>query len=183
MEKSTSTTAKGPDRLTNLPGELQNAIFAQLNYGSAINLSSTNRYYHHVINPMALTSELDKATFVHQAELHFPQHKQNKAYGCYSCYRVKPREAFSQKQGTSKDRYWTRFCLDCGGRKGIYIPGNKVRMANGATYWKCFYCVELKDGLFCTTCQLCQDCLHLGPFFEERAICSSCPVDPRLLGL
>ena len=159
-----------------LPGELQNAVFEHLDYRSAIMLASTCKHFHRILDPTTLVADHVKVINLEYLE-GVPQHAGDKGFACFKCWKIKPRKDFAEKHVTGKRgkgnvNSYRRFCSqECGVGKNIYKPGNSVRMTDGKLYWKCCRCVELKDGMFCEYCTLCQDCLHL----PARHTGDSCP--------
>lgn len=129
------------DIIRRLPGELQNNVIFYLRYQDAICLSQVSRYFHNVIDPQAWPPA-EKENFALEAEgwerynkaCSFDpcNHEQRDGYACFSCYKVLDKSGFSRKQTERKGikdsrRYGrgrhTRFCIDCGIRRGIYKPG------------------------------------------------------------
>jgi hypothetical protein len=48
---------------------------------------------------------------------------------------------------------FSRFCIDCGLKKGIYDDGPQVQEIDGPVYWKCGSCLTLtKEFCFVCTC-------------------------------
>lgn len=156
--------------LLGLPRELHAIIFEHLEYRSAIMLSRTCFYFHRTLDPVKVVNDTVKEIELDYLEF-VPQHADDKGFACFKCWKIKPRDAFAKKQVTAKrgkghDDAERRFCSDCGTSKGFYLRGNQVRMTDGTLYWKCVRCTELKDGLYCTYCTLCQDCLRLPAGFK-----------------
>ncbi|KAK5119299.1 hypothetical protein LTR85_007655 [Meristemomyces frigidus] len=144
--------ARKGDIVTRLPKELQLDIFDRLAYRDAIRLAQANRYLHATIDPQTWPTG-EEEDFIHKAQS-WPKHNHfvrlqckrkvfttlADGYACFSCYRVRPKSAFSQKQSArnqakSSGRYGeighTRFCLDCGIKNFFYKPGAIVKVVMG----------------------------------------------------
>lgn len=101
--------------LETLPPELRQHIYGLLDYGSAILLSGTSRFFNND-NPVAFVCLEQRSTYVLHAET-FPQNKMRLA--CFRCLRLLPRlgfplamrvGAYAQYAGSLE---WKRSCRGC----------------------------------------------------------------------
>ncbi|CAG8368150.1 unnamed protein product [Penicillium salamii] len=92
----------------------------------------------------------------------------NHFFSCNICLKLRPRNAFADKQlqakrrkdGTQKDR---RFCLDCGCCNKMYQPGHFLKV-NGRDEVLCAMCRErCRYGRYCTRCRMCEPCISKLP--------------------
>lgn len=179
------------DIITRLPEELQLDIFDLLGYQDAIRLSQANRYFQAAINPPTWP-KLEKEEFVFNAAHRWEKHNVCKGppgdedceyaqelevitdgHACFTCYRVRPFNAFSQSQITrrgSKDSAsykiagHTRFCIDCGILHGKLKPGTVIRVYESQEWdwrfrsWRCRKRTgKSKLLMICGTCQTAHD--------------------------
>ncbi|KAK7631887.1 hypothetical protein IWX48DRAFT_653215 [Phyllosticta citricarpa] len=73
-------------RLRALPGELQNLIFENLDYPSAISLAATGRYFRNVVNPATQVPAEDKVAFLRYLVL---KEENDEVGACLGCFRIK----------------------------------------------------------------------------------------------
>ncbi|KAK8254129.1 hypothetical protein IWZ00DRAFT_220664 [Phyllosticta capitalensis] len=113
--------------LGKLPVELRLEIFKQLDYGSAIFLAATNRYFRSMIDPLSQISDADKTAFLRRAE-HFAQHEppSGKGLACYGCFRVKQENLFEpglySGSESCRRRSWTADATsETGTRHGSFV--------------------------------------------------------------
>ncbi|KAK5131496.1 hypothetical protein LTR08_000890 [Meristemomyces frigidus] len=150
-----------------LPAELQLHIFSELDYQSAIMLSQTSQYFHAVVHPQGYSVAIKTAS-VKEAQ-YWKKHcimrsKSRKRYNgvetftehyaCFTCFRVKPMEAFTAQQILRRNRFGQltkvmrndlRCCVDCqikkralrlrGERNGVDAPcdGEQVHLLKSVT--------------------------------------------------
>lgn len=100
MDISDSEGSSGPVKsltLSDVVGELQNLIIANLHPSAAIALSQTNHHFHACANlhqlPLSLVSQ-----YFREKEL-LPAHRGE--YACYTCMRLKHRSSFAPSQTKS----------------------------------------------------------------------------------
>ena len=163
------------------PVELEQGVFKLLGYKSAISMSASSKYFKAVLDPQTLIPDAEKSAFVRYAESKFRQHRrgfESGHFGCYHCYKVKPCLDFAAKQTSQKRSKGhklgtSRFCIECGVAKGIYSPGSEIIKVDGSSYWKCLFCPVPREGRFCHSCGLCEDCMMLDPQ-KTLSTCSKC---------
>ncbi|KAK7524883.1 hypothetical protein IWZ03DRAFT_411615 [Phyllosticta citriasiana] len=119
-----------------LPGELQNQIFLNLDYPSAILLSRTNRYFRQVVRPSSPPTDAEKLALIQLVEMIYGHFFQD--FACTSCFRLKCREEFgvAQIKNRTKGSIWNpqsreRFCLDCGINRGFYATAWRIKVFDG----------------------------------------------------
>lgn len=147
--------------LQTLPLELQLNVAEHLDYGSLLALRRTNRHFHEFFGRLK-HPELEKSKFVRAAE-QYPRHVNN--FGCYRCFRILPASKFARKQikksyGKGNTKSFSRFCVECGVKKGIYSPGSRVDK-DGVDMIYCRECRRIREVRFCSHCGRCASCLGL----------------------
>lgn len=105
----------GKNRLETLPAELRLAIYAYLDYGSAISLSTTSRFFH-CDRPCDALTALQKSSFLYIAEIS-PRNRE--VLACYKCMRLLPFSAFSSTVWCHHYlvgyQQFERYCVQCKG--------------------------------------------------------------------
>lgn len=152
------------NKLDSLPTELARKVVESLDFATLIALSQTCRFYRNVTElPLKECHEYTKTMFVAQAET-FPQNRAN-GFGCYSCFRVLPRDRFGREQ----TKGWLekggcdamfRFCFDCGLKTGSYRAGYILEQGD-TVKMVCYLCASFREGRFCRVCLRCQECLGI----------------------
>ena len=154
-EPSPAATAKAPVKmgrndLERLPLELQFEIRDLLSFQDSIMLSQVNRHFNSIVRPQRWP-EHEKAQFLLEAQA-FERHDtysycgkcrnmvsitETVSYACFTCYRVKPMEAFclshvvrftKEIQQLLAPKFNTRCCIDCGFARHRYKPGQVIRI-------------------------------------------------------
>lgn len=92
-----------PSALLALPGELQNTVFGQLDYISALRLSSTCSYLHFEEIPTTLFSHASKLDAVYAPETWPSNAGSDGAHACSRCFFTLPRQRFALSEIT-----WSR---------------------------------------------------------------------------
>lgn len=153
--------------LTNLPGELQNIIVANLNPSAVVALSQTSRHFHACVS-------LHRLRFFEVYEW-FREIEQvstnSENYACYTCLRLKPRSAFAKGQtrtprGKSGHNARARICLDCGFSTGMHTPGSMMDIG-GELQVLCMGCDTLRKR-YCMSCRWCDSCISKGTATVSR---------------
>ncbi|KAM0440001.1 hypothetical protein ACHAPT_001103 [Fusarium lateritium] len=129
-----------PLRFQNLPYDIYLDLAKQLDYQSLINLSSTNRLFHEILNPAAIFTRSEIA------DLCDAQDRQFRAIGkelfaCYKCFRFMPKKKFGRPGSFGHDAWQNRFCLDCSAKLKRYQHGRAVWNATkDMMYYFCHNC-------------------------------------------
>ncbi|KAK8237805.1 hypothetical protein HDK77DRAFT_169271 [Phyllosticta capitalensis] len=160
MDENASHPATELGMFGRLPVELRLEILNRLDYGSAIFLAATNKYWRYQVDPVALVSQYWKAVFVTQAEL-FNQHNHgrtkarvtqpgssymlwadwdaNEGFGCRNGFCIKKNSEFSidEKPPRRKDnlRSSPGFCNECVkelSEHKVYSHGPRARVIERA---------------------------------------------------
>ncbi|KAK8254134.1 hypothetical protein IWZ00DRAFT_503053 [Phyllosticta capitalensis] len=196
MDENASHPATELGMFGRLPVELRLEILNRLDYGSAIFLAATNKYWRYQVDPVALVSQYWKAVFVMQAEL-FNQHNHgrpkarvtqpgwsymlwadwdaNEGFGCRKCFRIKKNSEFSiydKPHGRKPNRSsCPAFCNDCVeelSEHKVFSHGPRARVIKQArTYYA-------PQGLvwYCEVCEERDKSVYKHSF--ERAGCPAC---------
>ncbi|KAK8170831.1 hypothetical protein BKA80DRAFT_338953 [Phyllosticta citrichinensis] len=118
-----------------LPGELQNQIFAHLDYLSAVFLSRTNQYFRRIVERPPTPTDSEKLAIIHLLER--TEGDFSSWFACHKCFRLKPQEEFGVTQILDRGKAFNykmqpsnRFCIDCG-LKGYYKSKNNPMIFDG----------------------------------------------------
>ncbi|KAK8169316.1 hypothetical protein IWX90DRAFT_173285 [Phyllosticta citrichinensis] len=159
-----------------LPGEIQNKIFRNLDYRSAIFLAATSSYFRDDVKLLVLVSDEEKLACLRDLEK-LPQN--DSSFSCTKCWRLKPRTAFGIKQllrkrGKGNSQSHKRFCIECG-MAGIFSPGSLVWPSDPVDsqyphQWVCCNATLQRTGA-CGSCSKCSLCLIWG---ECSSFCFEC---------
>lgn len=148
-----------PPSLSTIPEELCLSIIEKMDMSSIIALSQTNRFFNRLSDPTEKSrrSELEDFSIEVQS---FPRWQDG--FACFSCAKVLPRHSFASGQtklrrGRNGTRQNTRFCIQCGVRKGLYVPGSMV-VQDDIVRMVCRQCLQLRGGRFCQRCTICSYC-------------------------
>ncbi|KAK8169312.1 hypothetical protein IWX90DRAFT_429594 [Phyllosticta citrichinensis] len=181
---------RGEDLFSKLPGELQNQIFENLDYPSAIFLARTNRHLRRVIKPSSAPTDAEKLSYLFCLEkLEENAHR----YACSSCLRLKCCPEFGEtqimkKRSKSHCEAHLRLCIECALKRRFYSPGTRVRIRGmdgkrqDSYLWKCRCKSLLQRGPRCEVCSLCEFCGQYG-VRQRGAMFCKCDTypDPRSL--
>ncbi|KAK8195462.1 uncharacterized protein BKA78DRAFT_105544 [Phyllosticta capitalensis] len=179
--------------LGKLPVELRLEIFKQLDYGSAIFLAATNRYFRSMIDPLSQISDADKTAFLRRAE-HFAQHEppSGKGLACYGCFRVKQENLFEPglysgfrklpppqldrgHDFRDRDPPW-QFCVACAQEPKVFYHGAWAIYAmgiHGIQVWSCDICNM--SGATQLHPKGCGRCGHCVVEFKTASFPNMCP--------
>ncbi|KAK7529104.1 uncharacterized protein J3D65DRAFT_542531, partial [Phyllosticta citribraziliensis] len=175
-----------------LPGELQNQIFENLDYLSAVLLARTNRHFRRVVKVSSPPTDTEKLEFL----LYLEKRKENAyRYACSSCLRLKDCPEFGEtyvmkKRSKGHSEAHLRLCIECALKGEKYPPGAqvKIRGMDGKRqdfyWWRC-RCKPLQRGPRCEVCSLCEFCgkwgvRQRGTWGQMCCKCDKYP-DPRSL--
>ncbi|RHZ46618.1 F-box protein [Aspergillus thermomutatus] len=163
--------------LTNLPTELQLLVLENLDHGSKVCLSQTNRYFRSLIDVKQPGDAHEQVSFLKNYE-QWPENANKHA--CYDCRMMLPDEEFDDNQtrgsqaknGSEAEK---RFCIRCGLLKRLYNPIAPVSI-RGKVYYRCTNCKGLQGwGSRCVWCWQCSKCLGYRKFeVIQRDRCPEC---------
>jgi hypothetical protein len=151
--------------LDRIPHDTLDRITQYLSYEDRIYLRQQTRALYAAVNPQA-APWTSKVAFVLHAERDFVQHddKHGRNIGCYTCFTVQPAREFAQNQRTQAFRRdlpgrplvnLHRFCIRCGIKEGLHVPGDLLRRKNAEYSWICG-CLEPRDHDLVPTCGICR---------------------------
>ena len=146
--------------ISNLPGELQNQIFENLEPFSVLTLRQVNQYFRQIL-PCSNATYLLSPQYLHDIETS-SWHPLRSQFACFLCLRTRPEVCFSAKRthgkyGKNGAGWDKRCCMDCLITHESVTPNPKLKMHNGAYRILCPRCRTLQVE-WCTQCQLCRGC-------------------------
>ncbi|KAK4547951.1 hypothetical protein LTR36_010670 [Oleoguttula mirabilis] len=187
-------------RIERLPAELQLQVLGDLDYQSAIRLSQTNRYFHAVAKQeVSVGAKVDFVIIAQYWEKHsvdtvswtlegnFWTEDINRdfrtvtvGYGCFTCFRVRPMEAFAARQilrcnkcgpRTRAMRHNLRCCIDCQIQERRFRHGLGIKLLHKLSTLQResskgvieVRIVESQQMRYCDECKM----LHTEEVFEE----------------
>lgn len=164
--KNSSGTGERPS-LTNLAGELQNIIVANLNPSAVVALSQTSRHFHACVSLNRLPF-IGVYNWLRERE-QVSTNSEN--YACYTCLRLKHRSAFAKAQtrtprGKSGYNARARICLDCGFSTGMHTQGSMMDIG-GELQVLCMGCETLHKQ-YCMSCRRCDSYISKGTAIVSR---------------
>ncbi|KAK7515292.1 uncharacterized protein IWZ02DRAFT_493169 [Phyllosticta citriasiana] len=112
LSVSSKTPAGKSGSMGARPGELQSQIFQHLDYLSAIFLAGTNHFFRRVIDPVALTSDEDRISFLKYAQTYMAK-RMGSALACLKCFMIRKLRHFSAPKNDPRHR--SPMCNKCRG--------------------------------------------------------------------
>jgi hypothetical protein len=126
-----------PLRFQNLPFDIHFEVAKQLDYPGIVSLASTNRFFHQILDPIAILSRSEVADFCENQDRHFREIGKE-LFACYKCFRFFPKKKFGRPAWFGRDAWQNRFCLDCSGKLKHYKHGKGIW--NGTRDIKYYFC-------------------------------------------
>ncbi|KAK7424745.1 hypothetical protein QQX98_000323 [Neonectria punicea] len=133
-----------------LPFDIHFEVVRLLDFGSALNLTSTSRLFHYTLNPRAILPKRALVDLMHERDT-AEQNRGEERFACYKCYRFFPKHKFAEKatvdRKSNKGRRITkegdRFCFDCSAKNRLFDHLHPI--SNGIlTYYFCHNCGQYK---------------------------------------
>ncbi|KAH7019311.1 hypothetical protein EDB80DRAFT_196800 [Ilyonectria destructans] len=164
-----------------LPFDIHFEVVRHLDFASALNLASTNRFFHQILDLRAILPTDELVKFIRERD-RANQNRAEDLFACYQCYRLLPRDKFSKKaamdrrhkKGHELTEEGRRYCFDCSAKNRVYEHLQPI--SNGKLwYYFCHNC-----GQHLTKSAMCH-----GPRLidqedgEELAWCQPKPVTPQ----
>ncbi|KAH6982028.1 hypothetical protein BKA56DRAFT_672805 [Ilyonectria sp. MPI-CAGE-AT-0026] len=142
--------SNAPQRLfEGLPFDIHFEVVRHLDFMSALNMASTNRFFHRILNLPAILPNSELVEFIRERGM-AGQNRAENLFACYQCYRLRPREKFSKKATADRLHHrhklteeGRRYCFDCSAKNRFYdhlrpISNGKLR------YYFCHNCGQYR---------------------------------------
>ncbi|KPM35552.1 hypothetical protein AK830_g11015 [Neonectria ditissima] len=139
-----------PLRFQRLPFDIHFEVVSFLDFRSALNLTSTCRFFHQTLDIRAILPERALVTFMYERDC-ADQNRGEDLFACFKCYRLLPKHKFAKKatldrkgkRGRLFAAQGDRSCFDCSAKNRLYVHLQPI--SNGKLrYYFCHNCGQYK---------------------------------------